>query len=478
MMRALVLVHRWMGVAFCLPIAMWFATGIVMHFVPFPALSETERIEGLPLIGSSVVEHGPDEAATASKIADVDRIRLIWRRDGGVYLVSGTSGLRALRVQDLTSAAVTSESLALAIAADHAQQRGLDAAKAAFVELNAYDQWTVPNRFDPHRPLYRIALNDNAGTEIYVSSVTGEVLLDTTRYERGWNYLGSVAHWIYPTMLRRSWGAWDRTVWWLSLTSLAAALAGAVLGTIRLRRAFRWIGVSRRGWLGWHHVLGLVCMTFVLTWSLSGWLSMDHGRLFSRGQFANEEAAKWWGEPAWSALSNERSLQLVRNVREIEWFAFDREFFRRERTGPSMQRLSQVNPIAGQSSRVPRSHLTAEEVSQQVGFITPGCNNPEVLQTSDDYFVPSSVPGAPVLRSKCGDVWFDIDGASGAMLDRFDDSRRAYRWFYEGLHTLNVHMLSSRPTLRTAIITGLCGLGLLFSLTGIVIGWRRLTLPL
>ena len=29
-MRALVLVHRWLGVAFCLPVAMWFATGIVM----------------------------------------------------------------------------------------------------------------------------------------------------------------------------------------------------------------------------------------------------------------------------------------------------------------------------------------------------------------------------------------------------------------------------------------------------------------
>jgi hypothetical protein len=26
---------------------MWFSTGIVMHFVPFPALTEAERIDGL-----------------------------------------------------------------------------------------------------------------------------------------------------------------------------------------------------------------------------------------------------------------------------------------------------------------------------------------------------------------------------------------------------------------------------------------------
>ena len=46
-MRALILLHRWLGVAFCLLFAMWFATGIVMHFVPFPALTEAERFAGL-----------------------------------------------------------------------------------------------------------------------------------------------------------------------------------------------------------------------------------------------------------------------------------------------------------------------------------------------------------------------------------------------------------------------------------------------
>src|ERR1700743_3032579 len=40
MMRALATLHRWWGVAFCLLFAMWFASGIVMHFVPFPARSE------------------------------------------------------------------------------------------------------------------------------------------------------------------------------------------------------------------------------------------------------------------------------------------------------------------------------------------------------------------------------------------------------------------------------------------------------
>ena len=66
MMHALVVLHRWLGVAFCLLFAMWFASGIVMHFVPFPSLAEAERIAGLPVIDLPAVRHGPAEAVAVS----------------------------------------------------------------------------------------------------------------------------------------------------------------------------------------------------------------------------------------------------------------------------------------------------------------------------------------------------------------------------------------------------------------------------
>src|SRR5262245_58182295 len=199
MTRTLILLHRWLGVAFCLFFAMWFATGIVMHFVPFPALTEAERFGGLAPVDVHAIGHGPAEAVAASAIKDIERVRLLQRSDGPVYLLSGPSGVKALSATDLSSAAVTSEQLALAIAVDHSRRRGLDASQASVVERTHYDQWTVPNGLDPHRPLYRIALHDGAGTELYVSSTTGEVVRDTTRAERWWNYAGSVPHWLYPT---------------------------------------------------------------------------------------------------------------------------------------------------------------------------------------------------------------------------------------------------------------------------------------
>ena len=84
------------------------------------------------------------------------------------------------------------------------------------------------------------------------------------------------------------------------------------------------------------------------------------------------------------------------------------------------------------------------------------------------------MPDAPVYRSVCSQVWFHLDGANGAMLEKLDPSRRAYRWAYSALHTLDFPALSGRPLLRTVLIVTLCGFGLVFSLTTIVIGWRRL----
>src|SRR5262249_23045467 len=278
-MRALILVHRWLGVA-CAPLfAMWFASGIVMHFVPFPALSEAERIAGMAPIALGRVTHGPGEAVRASGMADAARVRLLQRADGPVYVVSGAGGRAALHADDLRPAAVSTESLALAIAAEHAQRRGLDAAAATFAGSAAFDQWTVAGDLSPHRPLHRVALDDAAGTELYVSSVTGEVVRDTSRRERWWNYVGSVAHWIYPTSLRARPRAWTAAVWAMSGVASIAALAGAALG-VALLVAHRGLTPSG-GWQRWHHALGLACAAFVLTWIVSGWLSLDNGLLFS-----------------------------------------------------------------------------------------------------------------------------------------------------------------------------------------------------
>ncbi len=84
------------------------------------------------------------------------------------------------------------------------------------------------------------------------------------------------------------------------------------------------------------------------------------------------------------------------------------------------------------------------------------------------------MPNTPIYRLVCGDDWFHIDASSGALLEKLDSSRRAYHWLFGALHKLDFPVLTARPALRTALIVVLCGLGFVFSLTAVVIAWRRL----
>jgi hypothetical protein len=194
-MRALATLHRWWGVAFCLLFAMWFASGIVMHFVPFPERSE-----------------------------------------------------RAI-TPDITSSRFGSE-------------------------LIEYDQWTVAGDFDYDRPLFRYDLNDDAGTEVYVSSRSGNIVLSTTRNARIANFLGSIPHWIYPAPLRHHAQVWRALVWWLSLLGTIGAAIGVIIGVVKLGIAIRDTAWPYRGLQAWHHALGLIFAPFILMWIFSGFLSL------------------------------------------------------------------------------------------------------------------------------------------------------------------------------------------------------------
>src|ERR1700753_2068297 len=101
-MKALVLLHRWLGIGFSLLFAMWFASGIVMHFVPFPSLTEAERFAGLMPIDLTQVLRGPDEAAATRDLIQVRRVRLLQRIDGPVYITAGPSKPAAVHAGDLS----------------------------------------------------------------------------------------------------------------------------------------------------------------------------------------------------------------------------------------------------------------------------------------------------------------------------------------------------------------------------------------
>jgi uncharacterized iron-regulated membrane protein len=78
--------HRWVGVVLCLFFAMWFATGLVMVFVPFPALGTEERLVSSQPIDLSRLAVSP--ADLTDEAEDATALRVIGIHGRPVYVIS------------------------------------------------------------------------------------------------------------------------------------------------------------------------------------------------------------------------------------------------------------------------------------------------------------------------------------------------------------------------------------------------------
>lgn len=474
-LRSLAWFHRWTGVFACLLFVTWFASGAVLVFVPFPSLPEQDRLSRSPLVNLSQVRTAPAVALVAA--GGGDALRLTAPLDAPRYLVSSGGGAWSsidARSGRLLPAVTSGEAETIA-----ARFSGMAAVKV--VGPLRHDQWVVHNQFDPQRPFYRVSLDTDAGVQVYVSARTGEVVQQTTRAERGWNWVGAVVHWLYFTGLRSSFTAWDQTVWWVALASLSTAVVGVGLG---LYRTAKRMGGRKpdwspfRGWLRWHHGLGLGLAIFVVAWIFSGWLSMDHGRIFTRGAAAATAQATFHGRPLAEAMApvDPGSLAALGPARQITFGVVGgRPFAAEEGAGPQTKVLMLDAPGAGlRASLEPGLIVQAAAAAWPVrGASLLGPGRDDAL-----YRAAESLPNRAMSVRLAGadDSRIYLDPVTGQVLTQLDGSRKAYAWIYYALHTFKFPVLLDHPILRRTLVLIPLLLGLAFSVTGLVISVKRLRL--
>ncbi len=489
MKRTLYLVHRWLGIVLCLFMAMWFFSGVVMMYVGYPKLTPSERLAALPVLdGTHCCTSLPDILAAAGRTEPPTAVRLTSVAGRPRAIVSyGRTGLVAVdavdgrRVQDVPAND--------ALASARAFMPGVNAHHEALLEEDA---WTHSKGLDAMRPLHRIQMDDPQSTVLYVSARTGEVVRDASGTERAWNWVGAWIHWLYPFRGGVVDRYWVDIVVYTSIVATVLSILGVLVGVWRWRFSGRFRSGShspyREPWMRWHHLLGLVFGTMTVTFIFSGLMSMNPFKVLDSGAPRLEQrrpAADRW-QASHFLLSPGQALARLESAgfapREVEWRVVQGRGYFLAWDGLGRSRLLEAEAGGGQ----PFESFSMAQMRAMGEALYPGARVTEetVLKSYDTYYYsrePHTMGGGvkhlPVLRLKFDDphaTWLHLDPSTGAVLNQLDNHRRAGRWLFAFLHSWDwLPLLERRPLWDVWMIALSLG-GFIISVSGTVLGWRRL----
>lgn len=461
-------IHRVLGTGIALLVMLWFESGAVLLYVPYPSLNEEERFEWLEPLQLDYCCVPLELVWNQFELTQaVEQVRLVMVSGRPVYVIHFLDG----RLKSFW--ADQGESLSEIPRQTQALGIGLT------IETIWDDQWTVHQRFDAHRPLRKIQLHDAEGTEVYLSATTGELVLDTTAFERQWNSVGAVIHWLYLPMLRRHWALWDQTVWWLAAAGFITASSGLVLGSqyllrgrgLRLQSQFPRI---KR----WHHLGGMALGVMVCLWLFSGLLSMDHGRWFSRGEPTIDQRQRFMGgrlvpEDVRVPLSDAmRGIQFSAAVKEILLMKVGGASYYIFRSNPEQQVV-----LSAVSARDPVPKFSLETLAEAAKTAIPAqpIDQHEIVQGDLYYYStvhnPRPLSGVRIILDDPAQTWVHIDANTGQLMEFMDYSGRVRRWLFQGLHSWDVpFFLEEYDRQRRVVLLALCIGGFLFGMSGVYLG--------
>lgn len=485
MKRLLYLLHRWAGIALCLVMALWFLSGMVMLYVGYPKLTPAEQLQGL-----AVLKAGPGCCVSLDRALDAAGLKspTSWRLAavaGEPRYLFGDGRQAAVAVDAATGRRIE------AVTRDAAQVSASHFAGGAPVRWLGdvtEDAWTHSRALDAHRPLHRVAVEDGSGLWLYVSGRTGEVVRDATFTERTWGWVGAWLHWLYLFRGGALNAWWTDIVVWLSIAGGVLALSGLVVGMWRWRFRGRYKSGARSPYRGrlarWHHVVGLTGGTLALTWVVSGLFSMNPWKVFDAPGPRPDRAA-YAGGPLRADDAPDASRVLAglqaqgQQPRLLEW--------RRVAGRPwvLVQTVSGQFLVDGEGRRL--AALPEATLVQAAARLLPQANivRREWLTAFDSHYYSReahTMTGQrerplPALRLHFDDAQAHtvvLDPATGAIVQTSNGHQRTDRWLFAFLHSFDLPVfLNARPA-WDAWMLGFGGAGLALSVTGTVMGWRRL----
>lgn len=477
--NALILIHRYVGIPMSVVFVVWFASGIVMMYTGgMPALSRAEQLAAASPLDLGAVRVPPAEALDAAGFAP-SAMRLTTVLERPAYRLEARGGGTTVFADTGELLGEIGAGQARAIAG---RFTGIDVERIRVVDtLYGPDQWTLT--LAGSLPLIKLAADDAAATEIYVSPYEAEVALVTNRLDRALAWAGAIPHWFYVTPLRVNQPLWYWSVAVAAIVGSALTLIGLVLGVTQLRpaRPFRLrASIPYTGWMHWHHLLGLVFGLFALTWAFSGllslepfgWTRMDGARLGP----ASLAPARLDAEPF-----DLDAAALGRATEQLELRALELLVIHGQPYYLAHGTVADDTVLLDAVTLEPRTRpFSTEAILARLERAVPDYRIVDhgLLEEYDAYYY-ARAGGAPlpVLRVKLDDpahTWAYVDPARSRLLAAYNRRERVERWLYYGLHSLDFAFWYDRRPLWDAGLILLSLGGLATSGLGLYLGYRRI----
>jgi PepSY-associated TM region len=485
--RALIFVHRWMGVFFCLLFLSWFASGIVMMYWQYPEVTAADRLNRMPALDASRVKFSPAEAYSRLGLdsAPIDAQLVTYDGRPAYRFRFGLGDLSMVYADNGEIQNDFPPELTLRIASAWTQQP----ASAAKEEDNTEpDQWTVSEEFAELRPLRKYSWRD--GQQVYVSMVTGDVVQYTTRGSRLAAYFGAIPHWLYFTPLRKRGAQWSRVVIWASGLGTIAAILGITIGLWMYSpsRSYRYASAPAsfpyHGNKRWHAILGLFFGLFACTWAFSGMLSMDPFPKFQEGssdELGARLAAALRAEPPLEAFSAKPPQSILAEAQADFGSAVKQLDLTSCAGQPAYLAVLQTNgtrviPLLGRPAyEFDRARIinALDRAASAFAF-----TEVRLVTQYESYYLDRDnklpLPAIFVQFNDPSRSMFYIDPKTARIVQSYNDHSRRNRWFYHGLHSLNLPWLYKyRPAWDIVVIILLIG-GASLAVTALLLAWNVL----
>lgn len=451
---------------------MWLISGLVITYHPFPNVTNEQKYANMDAI--QVEDSLPSISEILSRIESTEKVKKV-----SIEQFNGQTRFNIKTDKSLHRLAANPSQELLPISANtvhHIASKWSNGSISRIDTLQERDIWIMYNRYINELPIYKVHYDDEAGNELYISSRSGEVQQFTTFSERAWAYVGAIPHKLYFPFLRKHTKLWADVVTVLSLICLASILTGIYVGievyVKNYRKNRKLQSPYKKMSYKWHHIAGMVFCIFLITWSISGsvsiqkvpqWIAKTHNPI-PHGIRGKAIAYDKY------TLDYRQILENYDEVKEIEFSMFQGK--------PIYNVVVGAEQIAIDASglEVKKLYLTEEDVEKVVKFNHGNADfNVQLITEYEDYYLPwkrgLALPAYKVMVQDADNSLYYINPENGEY-KYLNQNRKVRNWMFFGLHYFHIKWLVDRPVFWTITLWTLTLGCLVVSLTGVWLSGR------